>query len=160
MSYRFLNLFFSACLFAVVCPAPALAQAARSDSSDSKEASKQSPPKESEPPEEDDAAKPKEYAFNPLQAEKEVAVGNFYMKKGSYSAAVARFTEATKWNPTLAEAYLRLGEAAEKFKDPKMAKDAYSKYLELAPDSKGAAEVKKKLKKISVVQQQTPHLPV
>ena len=64
--------------------------------------------KESEPPEEDDAAKPTEYAFNPLQAEHELKVGEFYMKKGSYAAAVARFTEATKWNPTLAEAYLEL----------------------------------------------------
>jgi tetratricopeptide (TPR) repeat protein len=104
--------------------------------------------KESEPPEEDDTAKPTEYAFNPLQAEHEVQVGQFYMKKGSYAAAVARFTEATKWNPTLAEAYLELGKAQEKFRDAKAAKDAYSKYLQLAPDAKNAAEIKKKLQKM------------
>jgi tetratricopeptide (TPR) repeat protein len=103
---------------------------------------------ESEPPEEDESAKKTEYAFNPLQAEKEISVGNFYMKKGSYGAAVARFTEATKWNPTLPEAYLRLGEAAEKMKEPKMEKEAYSKYLELAPDAKNAGEIKKKLSKL------------
>src|ERR1043166_9396784 len=89
--------------------------------------------KEAEPPEEDEAAKPTDYAFNPLQAEKELKVGEFYMKKGSYGAAVARFIEATKWNPTLAEAYLKLGEAAEKYKDLKAAKEAYTKYLALAP---------------------------
>ena len=61
---------------------------------------------------------------------------------------MARFSEATKWNPGLAEAYLRLGEAEEKFKDQKAAKEAYSKYLELAPDSKIAPVIKKKLAKM------------
>ncbi len=111
-------------------------------------APQQTQPKEAEPPEEDESSKPTEYAFNPLQAEKELTVGNYYMKKGSYKAAVARFTEATKWNPALAEAYLKLGEAAEKYKDPKAAKEAYSKYLELAPDSKNAPLIKKKLAKM------------
>src|SRR5882757_921552 len=55
----------------------------------------QSQSKEAEPPEEDDSSKPTEYAFNPLQAEKELQVGEFYMKKGTYAAAVKRFTEAT-----------------------------------------------------------------
>jgi tetratricopeptide (TPR) repeat protein len=113
---------------------------------------KSSPPKsqskEAEPPEEDDAAKPTEYAFNPLQAEKELQVGEFYFKKGSYGASVKRFTEATRWNPTLAAAYLRLGEAEEKFKDMKAAKEAYAKYLELAPDAKNAPALKKKIQKM------------
>ena len=68
-----------------------------------------------EPPEEDeDLTKVIEYSFNPLQADKELKVGQFYMKKGSYQAAAGRFEEATKWNPRLAEAYFRLGEALEK----------------------------------------------
>lgn len=113
-----------------------------------KEAKPQSQPKEAEPPEEDESAKPTEYAFNPLQAEKEITVGNYYMKKGSLRAAVARYTEATRWNPTSAEAYLKLGEAQEKDKDKKAAKEAYSKYLELAPDAKNAAEIRKKLGKM------------
>jgi tetratricopeptide (TPR) repeat protein len=142
MSHRFQTSLFSAWLaLAVIAPCPA-------QSKDSKEPAKPSQPKEAEPPEEDESAKPKEYAFNPLQAEKELTVGNFYMKKGSYSAAVARYTEATKWNPTLAEAYLRLGEAEEKFRNPKAAKEAYSKYLQLAPDAKNASEIKKKLAKL------------
>lgn len=139
MFQRFQRFLFAGLLALNVC-APCTAQQTG--------AKQQSKPQESEPPEEDDSAKPKEYAFNPLQAEKELQVGEFYMKKGSYEAAVKRFTEATKWNPSLAEAYLRLGEAEEKFKDRKAAKDAYAKYLELAPDAKKAAEVKKKLSKL------------
>ncbi len=142
MSQRFQKYLYSgflACCLTVSCPA---------QSKDSKEPAAKSQSKESEPPEEDDSVKPKEYAFNPLQAEKEVTVGLFYMKKGSLAAAVARFTEATKWNPTFPEAYLRLGEAEEKFHDTKAAKEAYAKYLQLAPDAKNAGEIRKKLAKL------------
>ena len=44
-----------------------------------------------EPPEEDENLKTKEYSFNPLQAQKELNIGNFYFKKGSYKAAAGRF---------------------------------------------------------------------
>jgi tetratricopeptide (TPR) repeat protein len=105
--------------------------------------------KEEVPKEEDENLAPdKNYAFNPLQAEKEVTVGNYYYKKGSYRAAVNRYREATKWNQGYGEAWLRLGEAAEKEKDSKTAKEAFAKYLEISPDAKEAAEVRKKLAKL------------
>lgn len=98
-----------------------------------------------EPPEEDVSSAPKEYTLNPLQAEKEAKIGNYYFKKGSYKAAARRFEEAARWNPGYAEAYLRLGDAQLKLKNAKAARDAYSKYVELAPESKAALAVKKKL---------------
>ena len=99
-----------------------------------------------EPAEEDKTlAPPKEYSFNPLQAESELKTGEFYFKKGNFKAASLRFREATKWNPQSAQAHLRLGNALEKSKDMKGAREAYAKYLELAPDAKNAAEIKKKL---------------
>jgi tetratricopeptide (TPR) repeat protein len=101
-----------------------------------------------EPPEEDENLKPKtDYSFNPLQATKEIQIGNFYFKKGSYRAAAQRFREATRWNAGDAEAWLRLAEASEKMKDPKGAKEAYAKYLELAPDAKNASQIRKKIHK-------------
>jgi len=72
-----------------------------------------------EPPEEDESLAPKTYSFNPLEADKDVKVGLYYYKKGNYKAAMSRFHEATLWNPTYAEAFLRLGESAEKLKDKK-----------------------------------------
>jgi tetratricopeptide (TPR) repeat protein len=102
-------------------------------------------PVEQEPPEEDANLKAKEYTFNPLQANKELQVGLEYYKKRSYKAAAARFREATNWNPNLAEAWLRLGEAEEKRKDSKDAKEAYAKYLELQPEAKDAAEIRKRI---------------
>jgi tetratricopeptide (TPR) repeat protein len=105
-------------------------------------------PVEQEPPEEDAGLQTKQYAFNPLQAKKEIVVGDEYSKKHSYKAAAMRYREATRWNPNLAEAWLRLGEAEEKRRNAKDAKEAYAKYLELAPDAKDAAEVRKKLAKL------------
>ncbi|HTB20051.1 MAG TPA: hypothetical protein VK708_18140 [Bryobacteraceae bacterium] len=98
-----------------------------------------------EPPEEDESLAPKTYSFNPLEAEKDLKVGLYYFKKGNYKASTSRFREATLWNPTFAEAFLRLGESAEKLKDKKAAEEAYTKYLALSPDAKDAESIKKKL---------------
>jgi len=112
-----------------------------------RESKSPAPQQEQEPPEEDESLAPKEYSFNPLQASKELKIGNYYFKKGSYRAAAQRFLEATRWDNTLAEAFLRLGEAREKQRDRKGAAEAYAKYLELAPDAKEASEVKRRLAK-------------
>jgi Tfp pilus assembly protein PilF len=99
-----------------------------------------------EPPEEDvNPQTVKEYTFNPLQATKEIKVGNYYFKKGSHRAAARRFEEALKWDPNSAEAYLRLGDARTKLGDASAARAAYSKYLELEPDSKEAGTIRKKI---------------
>ena len=103
---------------------------------------------EVEPPEEDERAKPKEYAFNPLQAEKELRIGNFYWKKKSYKAAALRYEEATKWNPGDAEAWFRLGEAREKLKQSAEARAAYEQFLKLAQDDKRTPDVKKRVAKL------------
>lgn len=116
----------------------------------SQEPAKPKPPaanEEQNPPEEDEAIAAKEYSFNPLQASKEIRIGNYYFKKGKYKAAAQRYREATKWNPGLAEAYLKLGESEEKQNETKAAHDAYAKYLELSPEAKDAREIRKKIGK-------------
>ena len=101
------------------------------------------------PPEEDKSLAVQVYGFNPLQAQKEINVGNQYFKKGSYRAAAGRYEEATKWNSGEPEAWLRLGEAQEKLHDTKAAKAAYNKYLELSGNSsKSADEIRKKIEKM------------
>ena len=99
-----------------------------------------------EPPEEDISTdRPKEYAFNPLQAAKEIRIGNYYYKKGSYKAAAGRFREALKWDPNDPEAWLRLGDAQSKLHLAKDAHNSWAKYLELKPEGKDAETVRKKL---------------
>jgi tetratricopeptide (TPR) repeat protein len=100
------------------------------------------------PKEEDESLSAREYSFNPLQAKKEIRVGNYYFKKGSYHAAALRYREAIKWNGGDSEAWLRLGETAEKQKDDKTEKEALTKYLEFAADAKDAPEIRKKLEKL------------
>jgi tetratricopeptide (TPR) repeat protein len=98
-----------------------------------------------EPPEEDESLRPKEYAFNPLQATKELAIGNYYFKKGSWKAAALRYEEATRWNPGYGDAFLKWAEALEKLNQKEKAKGVYGKFLAVAPDHKKAGEIRKKL---------------
>jgi tetratricopeptide (TPR) repeat protein len=105
-------------------------------------------PKEEIPPEEDTALTTTEYSFNPLQSVKDVGVGNQYLKRGKLRAAEMRYTSATKWNDGNAEAWLKLGEVAERLKDTDKAKTAYRKYLELAADAKNAKDIRKRLDKL------------
>jgi len=108
-------------------------------------------PKYQEPAEEDtvENPKPKVYAFNPMQAQKELTVGNFYFKHGKYRAAQLRFEESTKWNPGFAEAWLRLGETEEKQNDTDGMRRAFEKFLELDPQSKAAEGVRDKLRALN-----------
>ena len=103
------------------------------------------PVQEQAPPEEDEALVPKEYSFNPLEASRNIIAGNFYFKKGNYRAASRRYLEASKWDPTSAEALLKLGEADEKMRDFPAARQAYEKYLTVATDAKDLDAVKKKI---------------
>lgn len=103
------------------------------------------------PPEEDETfAAPREYSFNPLQAQKELKIGKFYFKKGSFKAAALRAQEAIKWDDSLLDAYLMLGEARERMRDTDGARKAYSQFLELAGDTaKERKEIEKRLQKLA-----------
>lgn len=106
------------------------------------------PPRESELKEEDESlTTPAEYVFNPIQALEEIKVGDFYWKKGSHKAAALRYQEATRWNPGLGAAWLKLGEAREKLKDIDAAREAYAKYLEVEPEGKKVAGIRRKVER-------------
>ncbi|MGA2195292.1 MAG: tetratricopeptide repeat protein [Bryobacteraceae bacterium] len=100
------------------------------------------------PPEEDKTLANEDYSFNPLESQKWVDRGDFYWKKGKYTAAAGRYDGATKLNGGNAEAWLKLAKADEKLKDTAGAKAAYTKYLAVAPDAKDAAEIRRKLEKM------------
>jgi len=104
--------------------------------------------KEEVPPEEDKSLSVDSYSFNPLQAQKDLNVGNYYFKQHKYRAAETRFRESLKWNDGFADAWLRLAEVEEKLKDRQAAREAYTKYLEVASDAKNADEIKRKIEKL------------
>jgi len=142
------RLFLASSLFACVVFAqqqpPAQKKQTPSPSSNQAPAKQQ----EEEPPEEDESLKPKEYTLNPLESARNVTAGNFYFKKGNYRASARRYDEATKWDPGNADAFLKLGESDEKLKDRHGAREAYTKYIELATDARSVDEVRKKLSKL------------
>ncbi|MCW5963046.1 MAG: hypothetical protein KIT83_03330 [Bryobacterales bacterium] len=104
------------------------------------------------PPEEDESyAAPQEYSFNPIQARKELKVARFYMRKSSFRAAALRAQEAVKWDDSLLEAYILLGEAREKFSDLDGARKAYQQFLEAADE--GARERKEIQRRVERLKQ-------
>ncbi|MBV8812257.1 MAG: tetratricopeptide repeat protein [Acidobacteriaceae bacterium] len=141
----------SACLFGVFSVvAPARQTPGSAQQTQQKPAQQQGEPSdESNPPEEDESVAPEKFVLNPLESDRNVRVGNFYMKQGSrgYHAALGRYERATKYNPRNAEAFFKIGEVEEKLRNQEAAKTAYRRVLEIAPDSKFAHEAKKRLGK-------------
>ena len=105
-------------------------------------------PDETDLPEEDESVAPRKYVLNPLEAKRNIDIGNENWKKGAYAGALSRYIDATRYNPGSAEAFLKVGEAEEKLHHPDRAKLAFEKAIKIAPDSKFAAEAKKKLASI------------
>lgn len=88
------------------------------------------------------------YAFNPIQAKKDLKVGDFYAKKGNDRAAAARYLEATRWNPQYADAYWKLAEARDELGQNPQALDAYRSYLALEPDGKQAKQAQARVEQL------------
>jgi tetratricopeptide (TPR) repeat protein len=83
-----------------------------------------------------------------LRAEKDLEVGQYYMRKGDLDAAIDRFQDATTAKPGFAIPFRFLGEAQEKKGLKKQAIKSYQRYLEMVPRADDADKVKKKIEKL------------
>jgi tetratricopeptide (TPR) repeat protein len=101
------------------------------------------PPPPTEDSAEDAPAAPSGPVFDPLHAQRSLDVGTFYLKKGSYDAAIDRFIEAANYQPSLAMPWKLLGETYEKKREYAKAVDAYKKYLRILPHAADSAKIKK-----------------
>ena len=81
-------------------------------------------------------------------------IGDFYLKKKKYKAALSRFQEALKTDPHYAPAYRELGRVYEKMGQWQKALDAYRKYLDELPSAKDAREAKDIHKAIARLRQE------
>jgi tetratricopeptide (TPR) repeat protein len=88
---------------------------------------------------------PDEPAPDPYHAAKSVEIGQFYMKKGKFDAAIDRFKLAIHYQPKLALPRRLLGEAYEKKRELPTAVGWYQKYLEVFPQAEDAAGVRKRI---------------
>ena len=96
------------------------------------------------------------YAFNPIQAKKDLKIGDFYAKKGNSRAAAARYLEATKWNPQYAEAYWKLAAARDELGQNAHAIDAYRSYLALEPNGKQAKQAQARVAQLAAALNSPP----
>ena len=88
-------------------------------------------------------------SFDPLFANN---AGFAYYKLGQTEDSLYWFKRAIEIDSSRAIAYLNLGDAYAKVSRITEAREAYTKYLELAPDSKSAPDVKKKLAALRAAQ--------
>ena len=87
-------------------------------------------------------------AWDPLRAEKDLQVGQYYMKKGDVDAAIDRFQDATTAKPGYAIPFRFLAEAQEKKGLKKQAIKSYQRYLDLYPHAEDGDKIKKKLERL------------
>jgi len=85
---------------------------------------------------------------DPKLARDNLNVGNFYLKKKNYIAAIQRYLEALEYQPNLAEAHFALASAYEKNGEFTRAADVCRDFIRQYSDSPRAADFKSKLAKL------------
>ena len=88
------------------------------------------------------------HTFNPHKAQKDVEVGEFYLKRKNYRAAEDRFREALEYKPGDAIATYRLAEALDALGQYPEAVKNYQEYLKIPSNEKFASEAKKALARL------------
>ena len=91
---------------------------------------------------------PDQPTWDPLRAEKDLEVGQFYMKKGDVDAAIDRYQDATIAKPGYAIPFRFLGEAQEKKGLKKQAIKSYQRYLDLFPHAEDGDKIRKRIDKL------------
>jgi tetratricopeptide (TPR) repeat protein len=81
-------------------------------------------------------------AYASPSASKSVEIGDFYLRRKKFKAALSRFQEALKTDPYYAPAYRELGKVYEEMGLWQKALDAYRKYLDELPSAQDAREAK------------------
>jgi tetratricopeptide (TPR) repeat protein len=88
------------------------------------------------------------HPWNPYRAMKDDEVGDFYFKRKSYKAALARYQDALVWKEKDAVANFRMAQCYEKLDQPDQAIVHYQEYLKILPQGPFAREAQKALQKL------------
>ncbi len=91
---------------------------------------------------------PDQPTWDPLRAERDLQVGQYYMHKGDVDAAIDRFQDAILAKPGYAAPFRFLGEAQEKKGLKKPAIKSYQRYLDLFPKAEDGDKIRKKIEKL------------
>jgi Tfp pilus assembly protein PilF len=93
------------------------------------------------------------YPYDPHKAAKDLEVGQYYLKRKNYRAALDRFNEALLYKPNDAESAFYLAQTQEKLELFSLAYQGYRNYLNLSKDGPHLKEAQEAMKRIE------PHLP-
>jgi len=88
------------------------------------------------------------HPWNPYKAMKDDEVGDFYFKRKSYRAALARYQDALLWKEKDAVANFRIAQCYEKLDQSEQAIPYYQEYLKILPDGPFAKDAHKALQKL------------
>ena len=91
----------------------------------------------------------KQYPFDPHRALKDIEVGEFYLKKQNYRAALDRFSDALNYKPNDAIATYRLAQTLEKLDLSNQAYQNYKHYLEILPEGEYAKDARAGMQRIA-----------
>jgi tetratricopeptide (TPR) repeat protein len=92
------------------------------------------------------------HPFDPHRALKDIEVGDFYLKKKNYRAALDRYREALFYKPNDALANFRMAQAFEKLSQSDEAVEHYQEYLRILPNGPLSEEARKALEKLKANQ--------
>jgi tetratricopeptide (TPR) repeat protein len=87
--------------------------------------------------------------YDPVTAEEDVEVGQFYMRKGDIDAAIGRFQDAVRLRSNFAKPRLLAAEAFEKKGDKADAVKYYKEYLQVLPKAPDAKKIQTRIEKLS-----------
>jgi tetratricopeptide (TPR) repeat protein len=89
------------------------------------------------------------HPWNPMKAQKDVEVGDFYFRRKNYKAALERYKEALYYQNNYAIASYRLAVCEEKMGDGAEAARNYQQYLNILPEGPLAKDAHASLNRLS-----------
>jgi outer membrane protein assembly factor BamD (BamD/ComL family) len=103
-----------------------------------------------------DSTKPKPKELNPMLAEQNINIGNFYLKKKNYDAAIQRFLLALEYQPTSGPAYEALGRAYEKNGQISKAINTFTEFTKKYPNSPKCPDFRAKIARLAKLDKKSP----
>ena len=88
------------------------------------------------------------HPWNPMKAQKDVDIGDYYFRRKNYRAAMDRYKEALYYKENDAIATYRLAVCAEKMGDKLEARRNFEQYLKIIPEGPLAKEARASLEKL------------
>lgn len=89
------------------------------------------------------------HPWNPYRAAKDDEVGDYYLRRKNYRAALARYQDALVWKDNDAVANFRMAQCYEKLDQPDEAVAHYQEYLKILPEGPFSKDAKKALEKLT-----------